>query len=75
MRTFQRLLLIGALMLLSGCGDVGGAGGAANIRTFHTEDGTKCVYIVGAYKAGIACDFQNNTNNKDTPNEGKTCTQ
>lgn len=36
---------------------VHGAGGAATARSIVMPDGTRCVALVGYYKAGISCDW------------------
>jgi len=53
----KRMVLVLMLLALAGCGDVGGAGGSADVVEHRLADGTRCVVLVGAYKGAIDCDF------------------
>lgn len=60
-----KFLLIVSLAVLAGCTatpsedaqTVGGAGGSASVQEVRLSDGTRCVVVVGAYKAGVDCDW------------------
>jgi hypothetical protein len=37
---------------------INGYGGGASVHEFKLSDGTRCVAVVGHYKAGLDCDFK-----------------
>ena len=64
----NRVSILLAVLLLAGCerqpktNDYGGvqvygAGGAATASSITMPDGTRCVALVGTYKAGLSCDW------------------
>lgn len=64
----KKVICISVLLLLAGCEgppeqnkyggvQVYGAGGAATATSITMPDGTRCVALVGYYKAGLSCEW------------------